>query len=454
MKHYRNTVILFLFVFFFCASIGLNAEYRDFFANKTMRVDYFHTADKNQEFISIDKIYMQAPGKGIWAGNPNKLIDPFNNGQYYIKVYDFKTGDLLYSKGFNSYCGEYMTTGPAAKGIKRTYHETALIPFPLHKIKFILERRDRKNQLNPIFETVINPRAIEILKEPLSEGVKVFEILKNGPSHNKVDLAVLGEGYTQAEEEKFKKDLKLMVNTFFNQEPYKSNKEKFNIYGVFKSSQESGVDEPSHGIYRNTALGASYNALGLYRYMLTEENRKIRDVAAHVPYDALVIMVNSRRYGGGGIYGTYCIFSLEEEWYPYLFLHEFGHSFAGLGDEYYASTVAYNEFYPKGIEPTEPNITALLDPKHVKWQHLVTKGIAIPTPWNKEQYDQMTDAQKKIHRAKKEYQGKIGAFEGAGYSSEGLYRPMVDCMMFSRAIIPYCKVCQEAITKVIRHYSE
>jgi hypothetical protein len=447
-----TTVLLLLFLLL-TASFPLNAEFRDYFADKTMRIDYYHTADSTTEFIAIDKIYLQGAGKGTWAGNPEALIDTFNNGQYYIKVYDHASGQLLFSKGFNSYCAEYMTTDMAAQGIKRTYHETALIPYPMKKIKFTLEKRDRKNQLNPVFELAIDPGSSDIHKESLLEGSHVFEILKSGPSHQKVDLAIVAEGYTPAEEEKFKKDLETVTKIFFNQEPYKSYKDSFNVYGVFKPSQDSGADEPTHGIYANTAVGASFNALGLYRYMLTEENRALRDIAAHVPYDTLVIMVNNKRYGGGGIYNTYCVFSLSEEWFPYLFLHEFGHSFAGLGDEYYASQVAYNEFYPKGTEPIDPNITALLDPQNLKWKHLATIGIEIPTPWDKEQYDQMDNAGKKAHRVKKEYQGKVGAFEGAGYSSQGLYRPMIDCIMFSRAHIPYCTVCEEAIIKMIRFYT-
>ncbi len=454
MKPGQFKTFILLVSLFLTASIWLDAEFRDFFADKTMRVDYYHTADKTTEFIALDKIFLQGAGKGIWAGNPDALIDPFNNGEYYVKVYDHDTGRLLFSRGFDSYCAEYMTTDMAAKGIKRTYHETALIPFPMKKIKFTLERRDRQNQLNPIFEVVIDPASTEIYKESLPEGVKVFEILKNGPSHKKVDLAIVAEGFTPGEGKKFKRYLEMVVKTFFNQEPYKSFKSSFNVYGVFKPSRESGVDEPSHGLYKNTAVGASFDALGLYRYMLTEENRALRDIAAHVPYDTLVIMVNTRRYGGGGIYNNYCVFSLDEEWYAYLFLHEFGHSFAGLGDEYYSSQVAYNEFYPKGVEPTDPNITALPDPANLKWKHLATKGITLPTPWDKERYEKMDDAAKKAHLAGKEYKDLVGAFEGAGYASQGLYRPMVDCIMFSRAAIPYCRVCEDTIIKMIRFYTQ
>jgi hypothetical protein len=425
-------------------------NFEDYFIDNTMRIDYYHMADKTTEFISIDKIYHQ----GIWAGSPNSLIDPFNNGNYYIKIYDDASDTLIFSRGFNSYCGEYITTDMAANGIKRTFHETALIPFPKKKIKFTVERRDRKNQLNPIFSQIIDPQSIDINKESLIQEVTVFETVKNGDPHQKVDLAFIAEGYTKAEEAKFKQDLQRMTTEFFSQEPYKSFKKDFNVFGVFKASQESGPDEPGIRIYRNTVVDASFNALGLNRYMLTEANRALRDIAAHVPYDAIIIMVNSQRYGGGGIYNSFCIFSCDDQWSTYLLLHEFGHSFAGLADEYYAPVVTYNEFYPRGIEPTEPNITALLDKKNLKWKHLVKKETPIPTPWGKEMYDKSNKEDKAAYLRDKalEFKDTVGAFEGAGYTSRGLYRPMLNCIMFSKDKIPYCKVCEEAVVRMIKYY--
>jgi hypothetical protein len=425
-------------------------NFDDYFIDNTMRIDYYHMADKTTEFISIDKMYQQ----GTWAGSLNSLIDPFNNGNYSIKIYDDDSDTLIFSRGFNSYCGEYMTTNMAANGIKRTFHETALIPFPKKKIKFTVERRDRKNQLNPVFSQTIDPQSIDISKESLTQGVTVFETVKNGDPHQKVDLAFIAEGYTKTEKVKFKQDLQRMTTEFFNQEPYKSHKNDFNIYGVFKASQESGPDEPGNGISRNTVVDASFNALGLRRYMLTEANRALRDIAAHVPYDAVIIMVNSQRYGGGGIYNSFCIFSCDNQWSAYLLLHEFGHSFAGLADEYYSSAVVYNEFYPKGIEPTEPNITALLDKNNVKWKHLVKEGTPIPTPWGKEVYDNSNKKNKAAYIKAKalELKDTVGAFEGAGYAARGLYRPMVNCIMFSKAKIPYCKVCEEAVVRMIEYY--
>ena len=229
--------------------------------------------------------------------------------------------------------------------------------------------------------------------------------------------------------------------------------------------------------------------------LLTEDNRAVRDIAANVPYDALVIMVNHDRYGGGGIYNLFCTFTAHSDWSDYLLLHEFGHSFAGLADEYYSSSVAYNDFYPRGYEPEEANITALLDPDDLKWGDLVDPETELPTPWGKEVYDQEDTAYQEerkllneaiakastsgapaekvaelednearhaaIHAqwaqeylARSRWAGTIGAFEGAGYSSTGLYRPALDCLMFSRRVQPFCQVCERAVKEMVLQYVE
>lgn len=466
-------------------------NFDDFFIDKTMRIDYFHIGDSKEEWITIDRVYKQ----GIWAGSQRHLIDDFNNGRYYLKISDASSGKLIYSKGFDSYFGEYKTTDSALKGVKRTYHETALVPFPKHKIVFALEERDRKNVLRPLFSQEIDPSSLSILKEQPKEGIKVFEILKNGDSPKKVDIAFIAEGYKQEEELKFQQDSQRLAAVFFDQEPFKSYKDRFNIYAVFKPSEESGCDEPRYGIFKNTALSASFNSLDSERYLLTEDNKALRDIAAQAPYDALVIMVNHKRYGGGGIYNLYCTAVVDNQWFKYLFLHEFGHSLAGLGDEYYTSAVAYNEFYPRGLEPLEPNITALLDSQNLKWKDLIDQEIEIPTPWEKEEFDKMDNAYQKVRReinekiarmkrekapesdiekiekeserlsrehvkevdaylSQSRFKGKVGAFEGAGYSSQGLYRPMLDCLMFTRGVKPYCKVCERAIIRIINYLSD
>jgi len=461
-------------------------NFNDFFIDATMRIDYYHVGDAKEELITIDKIYKQ----GQWAGSLKNLLDTYNLGRYYVKIYDVNTNLLIFSKGYDSYFSEYKTTDNAINGIKRTYHESVLIPFPKNKIQFTIERRNKNNSLEQIFNTIIDPADIYISEKAIAPDIKVIELHKSGTPHDKVDIVLIAEGYTKEEENKFFSDAKRFTKVFFNQEPYKTYIKSFNIYAVYKPSAESGCDEPSYGIFKNTALSASFDSLGSARYLLTEDNKSLRDIAAAAPYDAIIILVNQKRYGGGGIYNLYAVTVSDNQWSDYIFLHEFGHSFAGLADEYYTSSVAYNEFYPKGIEPLEPNITALLDPNQLKWKDLCSPNIEIPTPWEKEEFDKMDieyqkvreELNKKIAKLKREkadpdkiqaieneaeqlskehaqkidnylnnskFKNKVGAFEGAGYSSTGLYRSMVDCIMFSKGVKPFCKACQKAIIKKI-----
>jgi IgA Peptidase M64/Peptidase M64 N-terminus len=477
-------------------NINLSAQnfdkFDNFFIDKTMRIDYFHIGNAQTEIITIDQIFKY----GIWAGSRVHLIDDFNVGRYYVKIYDKNSEDLIYSKGFDSYFGEYKTSTDAIDGIKKTFHESALIPYPKEKIIFTLERRDKKNKLNEFFRREIDPEDVNIRRDDLVDlSIMVFETDKNGDPHKRVDVAIIAEGYTRLDKDKFLADLGYFQDVFFSQEPYKSNEDKFNIYGVFKPSAESGVDEPKAGIFKNTVLNSTFNSLGSERYLLTEDNKSLRDIAANVPYDAIYIMVNSSRYGGGGIYNLYSTFTSGNQWKDFVFLHEFGHSFAGLADEYYTSSTAYNDFYPQGVEPLEANITALLDPQNIKWKEFVSDGTEIPTPWEKSGYDSMDykwqkesrelkdkiielkknlapekeiiDAEQeynlkdKLHSDKvdsymrnSKYFGIVGAFEGAGYVSEGLYRPSLDCIMFSKGVKPFGKVCESAILKVINSYTE
>lgn len=484
--------IIFILTTFFTAMAQQNFNFEDFFTDKTLRIDYHHTGDASTELVTLDQMYQYS----IWAGNLKNLIDNFNNGAYYYKIYDAASGRLIYSKGFDSYFKEYQTSDDGINGIKKSYHESAIIPFPKNKIRFSLEKRDKQNNLNEIFSSEIDPDNYYIIREQvLDKSVKIYKEIYNGDPHEKVDVVILGEGYTEKEISKFEKDLKRFANLLISHAPFNKHKNSFNIYGVLKPSEESGTDEPGAGIYKNTALNSTFYSLGSERYLLTEDNKSMRDVAAHVPYDAIYIMVNTPRYGGGGIYNFYCTFVSDNQFSDYIFLHEFGHSFAGLADEYYTSDVAYNEFYPKGVEPVEPNITYLMDKASIKWKNFLSPGIEIPTPWEKEDYDKMDLAWQskrremnnkiaelkrnrapgdqinklqeqynemdKVHSRevdsylkKSKFYGKTGAFEGAGYSSKGMYRPMLDCLMFSKGSKPFCNVCEARVSEVIKHYTE
>ncbi|MGE5235659.1 MAG: M64 family metallopeptidase, partial [Acidobacteriota bacterium] len=311
------------------------STFERYFEDATMRIDTYHTGNATEETISLDRVVRQP----VWAGSRVHLEDAYATGGYAVVVYDAASGARIFSRGYDTYFGEYRTTGPAVKGVLRTYQESALIPFPRKPIRFVIEARARGGASHPIFTTEIDPQAYTVVRESPSPGVEVIPALTCGDPHRCVDIAVLAEGYTASEEPKFRTDLARAVATLTAAEPFASAKDRFNISGVYTPSAESGCDEPSRGVWRDTVLGAGFDALGSERYLLSEDNRAIRDLAAHVPYDAILIMVNSPRYGGGGIYNLYCTFTSDNQWTPYVLVHEFGHAFAGLADEYYTSSV-------------------------------------------------------------------------------------------------------------------
>jgi len=469
-------------------------KFDQFFNDQTLRIDYYHTGDAKDEIFTLDKIYKQ----GNWAGNPKKCIQPFELGIYEAKVYDINLNTLIYSKGYNTIFAEYQTTEPALKGIKRTFHESVLIPFPKKPVRVVIEKRDKYNILSPVDTFTINPTDYHIITETFKrENDEVITIVNNGDPHKHVDLVILSEGYRANELDKFKKDLKYYTDLFFSIEPYKSRIKLFNISGIFTPSQESGTDEPRQGIYKNTRFNTTFNYFDLDRYCLADDNKSIRDVAAEVPYDAILIMVNSDIYGGGGIYNWETVFNTGSVWRDYVFLHEFGHAFAGLADEYYSKPVAYEDTYIRGVEPLEPNITALLDTSNVKWKKYLSPGIKVPTEWGKATFDSLNnqldlvsnerdatieklnksgatkeelekvqaDYSEKRNRINKEIDSfvlnhplrdKIGVFEGANYRSKGFYRPSIMSLMhkFMEKDNVYRIVNEQAIISMINYYSE
>ena len=475
------TLFLLIFAFLLCNSAFAQGRFEKYFFDKTMRVDFYHTGTKGLEVISLDKVYEEPAvlthNRQLWAGSKNNLLDTLNLGKYLAKVIDVRTNELIFSRGFCSLYGEWETTSEAEKGIHRTFHESVLLPFPKNKIQFIIAKRNRENYFENIFSTVIDPNSRFVNREAQREKFPVSALFKNGNPHKKVDLAILAEGYGEDEIPLFHKDMKRLVAALFETEPFKSHKNDFNVWYVDVASVDSGIDEPRKNQWKQTALSCSYNSFDSPRYALTFDNRAVRDVASLVPYDRIYILMNSDRYGGGGIFNLYAVSYAREkqakkDWIPkYVFIHEFGHAFAGLGDEYYSSSVAYNEFYPLDVDPWEPNV-AILHNGHVKWENLMEKDTPIPTPWHKEEYDSLNQELLKLNRndadfkskyqeikdhlnelmKNQPYKNKIGAFEGSGYSSKGLYRPYLNCIMYSKTLEGFCPVCSGAIEKMIRFY--
>jgi hypothetical protein len=452
------------------ASAQATISFDTYFMDQTLRFDFFHTGDSKTEVFAPDKIYLQ----GSWAGNPGRCVQPAELGSYRVKVIDIASNNIIYMKGYSTIFSEYQTTGPAIAGIAKTYHESVLVPLPKRPFLLIIEKRDRQNILLPVYRVQIDPADYHINNESVKGSMdQAVTVLKSGDPHHCVDLVILGEGYSSNESGKFKEDLKYYTDLFLSIEPYKSRKNLFNITGIFSPSAESGTDEPREGIYRNTRFGSSFNTFDLDRYCLDEDNKSIRDVAAQVPYDAIIIMVNRSRYGGGGIYNWQTVFNTGIKSNDYVFLHEFGHAFAGLADEYFSSPVAYQDFYTPGVEPLEPNITALPDTADVKWKQFLSPGIKVPTEWGKAKYDSLVDqiaaaraskdAQKTAHLTKAlddffrnhPLKDKIGVFEGANYMSKGMYRPTLMSLMhkFTEYDVSYKAVNEHAIISIIEYYT-
>ena len=443
-------------------------------AAPSMRLDYYHTGNASQEMFSVDRVVVEPLP---WPGNPRKNIDETNLGKYLFEVRDRANNRLLYSRGFASIYGEWETTDEA-KSANRTFHESARFPGTQAPAQIVLKKRDSNNSFREIWSTIIDPKDMFVDTSKTAGPGPLIEIQKSGDPAEKVDFLILGDGYTAAERGKFEKDARRLVEILFATSPYKEHRKDFNVWALCPAAAESGISRPSTGVHRASPLGASYDAFGSERYVLTFENRALRNVASFAPYEFIEIITNSRTYGGGGIFGLYSTVAADSEQAPYVFVHEFGHHFAGLADEYYTSPVAYTTAAVR-IEPWEPNVTALLDPASLKWKEMVLPGTPIPTPWQKEEYEKHSLGYGKrraqiraenrpeaemeaLFRENREweikffgtekYAGKVGAFEGAMYEAKGYYRPEIDCIMFTRSQ-SFCAVCRRAIERVIDLYS-
>jgi hypothetical protein len=440
---------------------------------RTMRVDYFHTGNASEERLSLDRVVIEPLP---WSGNPRRAIDDTNLGKYFFEVVDRKTNRVLYSRGFASVYGEWETTGEA-QTLRRTFSESLRFPAPEGPVQIVLKKRDAENAFHEIWSLALDPRDVFIdTATPPSPG-PLLEIQKSGPSADKVDFLILGDGYTAAERGKFEKDARRLAELLFAVSPFKERRTDFNVWGLCPAAEESGISRPSTGVHRRTRIGATYDAFGVERYILTFENRSFRDVASFAPYEFVEILTNSRTYGGGGIFGLYGTVAADSLWAPYVFVHEFGHHFAGLADEYFTSAVAYQPS-AKRVEPWEPNATAMLDPQNLKWKDLVASETALPTAWPQEEFEKTSrDFQRRRREIRaangpeeqmdalfKEEQavetkmlgplnGRVGAFEGALYEAKGYFRPQADCIMFTRDEVPFCAVCRRAISRVIDLYA-
>jgi hypothetical protein len=408
----------------------VQVEFDDYFFPNTLRIDYYIAGDVNNETVYLNQV-KQEP---YWGGPRKHLIDPFNSGTYRIAVFDSVTGTLLFTKGFSNLFQEWKRT-PEATKVQRSFEQTAIVPFPRQTIRFQVEKRKYEDgKFEKLFQMYINPNSYFISRKKIHE-VPFVKYYDSGDPENKVDIAFIAEGYTKDQMDKFLKDAKRISDYFLSQEPYIEYKDRFNFYAIKSPSDESGVDVPGRRIYVNTAINSSFYTFDMDRYLTSPNTKEVYDIAANVPYDVIFVLVNSKIYGGGGFYNHFGESTVDNFFSEIVSIHEFGHTFAGLADEYYTSEVTYSDFYNTKVEPWEPNITTNVD-FDSKWKYMVKKGIPIPTPRDEK------------------YQNDVGMFEGGGYVAKGVYSPMEDCRMKSNEAAGFCPVCQQAIIRMIKFYSE
>ena len=444
-------------------------------APRTLRLDFFHTGTATEERFSVDRLVVEPLP---WPGNPSRPNDDTNLGKYLFQVIERASNRVVYSRGFASIFGEWEMTGEARR-VSRTFSESLRFTLPAAPVQVVLKKRDAQNAFRELWSTIVDPGDIFIDRSPAPSPGAVIPLVTSGDSSSKVDVLILGDGYTAPERAKFEKDARRLVDILFATSPFKERRADFNIWGLSPPAAESGISRPSTGVWRRSPAGSQYDAFGSERYVLTFDNRAFRDLAAFAPYEFVEILVNGQTYGGGGIFNLYATVAADSVWAPYIFVHEFGHHFAGLADEYYTSDVSYLPASDP-VEPWEPNAAVLRDPATLKWRDLLTAGTPLPTPWNKEAFEthsrdiqvrrrairaankpeadmdalfreQQTDEARMLGAER--YAHAVGAFEGAMYEARGYYRPQVDCIMFTRNPVPFCAVCRLALSMVIDLYT-
>lgn len=440
---------------------------------RTWRLDFYQTGGPGIEAYSFDRLVVEPLA---WPDNPAANIEPVPTGNYRFEVLD-AGGRVTFARGYDPAFAEWVTTAEVRQ-LRRTFHDSLRFPAVTGKATVVLYKRNQDTQYEEVWRHAFDP-ASPFIDRATPPRRQAIEVERHGDPRSKVDILLLGDGYTAGEcGRKFRNDARRLANALFALDPFRTRRNDFNIWGLCPTAAESGISRPSTGVYRRTPVGTSYDAFGSERYILTFENRALRDVAAWAPYEYITILSNNEIYGGGGLYNVYSTLAVDNDFADYLFVHEFAHHFAGLADEYYTSPVAY-EPPDRIVEPWAANVTPTTDPARVKWRDLFTPGVPIPTPWPKQEYEAASNAYQARRAAIRaanrpesdmtrlfreqleietkmlsaaEHAGKVGLFQGANYDARAFYRPEVDCVMFSRNRVPFCRVCQRALSaRIDRH---
>lgn len=419
-----------LFLFFICCTFISAQQYDDFFMDKACRVDFHFCGNTKQTNVFLDNVKLEP----FWGGRRLHLSNDLNLGDYRFRVLDSISRQLIYIDGFSALYREWQST-PEALITSKSFEQTIQFPFPKKAVTLIIEKRLDLDRWSELFRYTISP-ADKLIQRSNPKQVPVKVISKTATPEKAIDIAVIAEGYTAKEQQKFYRDAKRLAENLLTHEPFTKYKSRINIYAIAAPSFESGISLSTDSTWKNTAVGSHFYTFYESRYLTTMNTFKVRDLAALVPYDAIYILANTSVYGGGGIYNLYAMTAADNKLSTQVTVHEFGHSFAGLADEYfYDKKDALDDMYDIKIEPWEPNITSLVQ-FDSKWKDQLPAGTVIPTPVN--------DTTKT----------KIGVFEGGGYLSKGMYRPFFDCRMRTNKAPEFCPVCRQAVERRILFLTE
>lgn len=409
-------LVLSLIIFHLSLSIAHAQDFDKYFENRTLRLDYIFSGNRQEQHIALDQPN-SIPG---WHGKRNKLTELPVEGNGQITVRSHSDSTVIYRQSFSTLFQEWLSYDESREGT-RSFENVFLVPFPKDSIDVTVDLRDNRRNIIATLTHTVDPK--DILIRHLGErNVTPYKtLMKAKDSLHCVHIAYLAEGYTKDQMDDFIKDAREANDALFSHEPFKSLKKDFNIIAVKAPSKESGTSEPSKGIWKNTALSSHFDTFHMDRYLTTLNLKDMHDWLAGTPYEHIIVLVNTNQYGGGGILNSYNLSMTKHHLFRPVVVHEFGHSFAGLGDEY-----AYEEeqipMYPHDVEPWEPNLTTLVDFES-KWKDMMD---------NKE----------------------IGLHEGAGYSMKGIYRPCEDCRMRSNVRPEFCPVCQRTIRRLVEFYTK
>ena len=415
----------------------------DYFEDNTLRLDYVLGGDSSAQYIQLCQLYKQPR----WAGRRSRLAETYLLGNAQINVFDSESGRLIYVHTFSTLFQEWLNETEATQ-MKRAFEASYNIPFPKRPIDIRVTLTDNHNKICAMLTHHVDPK--DILIRPVGEnGIPYKYIVQSGNLSKCVDIAIVAEGYTASEMDKFWKDSERAADAIFSHEPFKSMKNRFNVVAVGAVSNESGPSEPGKGIWHDTVLRSHYDTFYSDRYLTTSSVHKLFDLLSGVPFEHIIVLINTPRYGGGGIYNQWMCSSSDHATFKQVLVHEFGHSYAGLADEYnYGDN--HVEWYPADTEPWEPNITTLKD-FDKKWGDLILPGTPIPTQPTIANVAAARTSMSVAELNKKTQ--RVGVFEGAGYMARGAYRPAEVCRMNINEVEDFCPVCTRAIIGITDFYT-